>query len=254
MEIAKAMKPHAPIMIEVCVDSVESAIASQVGGADRVELCDNLIEGGTTPSDGAIAVARERLTIKLHVIIRPRGGDFCYSDLEYEIMRRDILRCKELGADGVVIGLLTPDGDIDVARSRALVALARPLAVTFHRAFDMAREPYQALEDVIAAGADRLLTSGQEPSVIEGIDMIAELVQRASGRISIMPGCGTERNMHKAIALSGAHEFHVTGFGTVESPMRYRNPRIYMGGALYPPEYSRQVVDPGKIRALRPAD
>jgi copper homeostasis protein len=240
-----------PITIEVCVDSVESAIASQEGGADRVELCDNLMEGGTTPSDGSIAVARERLSIKLHVIIRPRGGDFCYSDLEFEIMRRDIMRCKELGVDGVVIGILTPDGDIDVARSRELVELARPLAVTFHRAYDMARDPYQALEDVIATGADRLLTSGQEPSVIEGLDLIAELVQRAGGRIGVMPGCGTERNMRKAVALSGAREFHVTGFGTVESPMRYRNPRIYMGGALYPPEYARQVTDAAKIRDLR---
>lgn len=239
------------MIIEVCVDSVESAIASQQGGAERVELCDNLIEGGTTPSDGAIALARARLQIKLHVIIRPRGGDFCYSDLEYEIMQHDIRRCKELSVDGVVIGILTPDGDIDIARSRALVELARPMAVTFHRAFDMARDPFQALEDVIVTGADRLLTSGQEPSVIEGIDLIAELVQRAGQRIIVMPGCGTERNMRKAVAQSGATEFHVTGFGTVESPMRYRNPRIYMGGALYPPEYQRQVTDPEKIQALR---
>jgi copper homeostasis protein len=239
------------MIIEVCVDSVESAIAAQDGGADRVELCDNLIEGGTTPSDGAIAIARERLSIKLHVIIRPRGGDFCYSELEFEIMKRDILRCKELHADGVVIGILTPDGDIDIPRSRELVELARPLQVTYHRAFDMARNAHQALEDVIATGADRLLTSGQEPSVIEGLDLISELVQWAGDRIVIMPGCGTERNMKKAVALSGAHEFHVTGFGTVESPMRYRNPRIYMGGALYPPEYARQVTDAAKIRELR---
>jgi copper homeostasis protein len=239
-----------PITIEVCVDSVESAIASQAGGADRVELCDNLMEGGTTPSDGSVQLAREHLQIKLHVIIRPRGGDFCYSDLEYAIMQRDILRCKELGVDGVVIGILTPDGDIDIERSRVLVELARPMAVTFHRAFDMARDPWRALEDVIATGADRLLTSGQEPSVVEGLDMITALVQRAGSRISIMPGCGTERNMQKA-QTTGAYEFHVTGFGTQESPMRYRNPRIYMGGALYPSEYSRQVVDPAKIRALR---
>jgi copper homeostasis protein len=239
------------MIIEVCVDSVESAIAAQNGGADRVELCDNLIEGGTTPSDGAIAIARERLSIKLHVIIRPRGGDFCYSDLEFEIMKRDILRCKELHADGVVIGILTPDGDIDIPRSRELVELARPLQVTYHRAFDMARNAHQALEDVIATGADRLLTSGQEPSVIEGLDLISELVQLAGDRIVIMPGCGTERNMKKAVALSGASEFHVTGFGTIESPMRYRNPRIYMGGALYPPEYARQVTDAAKIRELR---
>jgi copper homeostasis protein len=239
------------MIIEVCVDSVESAIASEEGGADRVELCDSLIEGGTTPSFGAIAVAREKLSIKLQVIIRPRGGDFCYSDIEYEVMRRDIERCKEIGADGVVIGILTPDGDIDVPRSRALVELARPLSVTFHRAFDMTRDAFQALEDVIATGADRLLTSGQEPSVIEGLDLIAELSRRAGDRIIIMPGCGTERNMKKAVSLSGASEFHVTGFSETASPMRYRNPRVFMGGALFPPEYSRQVTDAAKVRALR---
>ncbi|HEU5089384.1 MAG TPA: copper homeostasis protein CutC [Roseiflexaceae bacterium] len=239
------------ILIEVCVDSVDSAIASQQGGADRVELCDNLMEGGTTPSEGAIAVARQHLTLGLHVIIRPRGGDFCYSELEMEIMRRDIVRCKELGVDGVVIGILTPEGNVDVERSRELVELARPMRVTFHRAFDMTRDAFQALEDVIATGADRLLTSGQEPSVIEGLDLIAELVQRAGDRIIIMPGCGAERNFRKAVAQSGAREFHVTGFGAVESPMRYRNTRVYMGGALYPPEYERQVTQAAKIAALR---
>jgi copper homeostasis protein len=240
-----------PLVIEVCVDSVESAMAAERGGADRVELCDNLLEGGTTPSAGAIMVARERLGLKLQVIIRPRGGDFCYSDVEFAIMQRDIALCKQLGADGVVIGLLTEDGDIDVERTRGLIELARPLSVTFHRAFDMARDPYQALEQLIALGVDRILTSGQEPSVLEGLDMITDLVQRAGDRVIIMPGGGTERNIQKVVARSGVREVHVTGTTSVESPMRFRNQRVFMGGELRPPEYSRLTTDPERIRQLR---
>jgi copper homeostasis protein len=239
------------LTIEVCVDSVESAMAAERGGADRVELCDNLLEGGTTPSAGAIAVARERLGIKLHVIIRPRGGDFCYSDVEFAVMQHDVALAKQFGADGVVIGLLTADGAIDAERTRALIELARPLSVTFHRAFDMARDPYQALEDLIGLGVDRILTSGQEPSVIEGLDLIAELVQLAGERVIIMPGGGTERNIGKVVARSGVREVHVTGTTSVESAMQFRNPRVFMGGELRPPEYSRLTTDPERIRQLR---
>jgi copper homeostasis protein len=239
------------LVIEVCVDSVESAMAAERGGADRVELCDNLLEGGTTPSAGAIAVARERLGIKLHVIIRPRGGDFCYSDVEFAVMRHDVALAKQLGADGVVIGLLTRDGEIDTERTRELTELARPLSVTFHRAFDMSRDPYRALEDLIGLGVDRILTSGQEPSVIEGLDLIAELVRLADGRVIIMPGGGTERNINKVVAQSGVRELHVIGTTSVESPMRFRNQRVFMGGELRPPEYTRITTDPEKISALR---
>jgi copper homeostasis protein len=238
-------------IIEVCVDSVESAIAAEQGGADRVELCDNLFEGGTTPSAGAIEAARRHLKIKLHVIIRPRGGDFCYSDIEFDIMKRDIAVAKELAADGVVIGVLQPDGEIDLERTRELVTLARPLSVTFHRAFDMARDPYRALEDLISLGVDRILTSGQEPSVIEGLDLIAALVRQAAGRILIMPGGGAERNLPKIFDVARVTEVHVTGFSCVESRMRYRNSCVFMGGELRPPEYQRRVTDPEKIRALR---
>jgi copper homeostasis protein len=239
------------LVIEVCVDSVESAMAAERGGADRVELCDNLLEGGTTPSAGAIAIARERLGIKLHVIIRPRGGDFCYSEVEFAVMRHDIALAKQIGADGVVIGLLTPDGAIDTERTRALIELARPLSVTFHRAFDMARDPYRALEDLIGLGVDRILTSGQEPSVIEGLDLIAELVQIAGDRVIIMPGGGTERNVKKVVARSGVREVHVTGTTSVESAMQFRNQRVFMGGELRPLEYARLTTDPEKISALR---
>lgn len=242
------------LIIEVCVDSVESAIAAERGGAGRVELCDNLLEGGTTPSAGAIEVARQNLNIPLHVIIRPRGGDFCYSDTEFEIMKRDIGFAKQLGADGVVIGILNPDGEVDTKRTRTLIELARPLSVTFHRAFDMTRDPFQALEDVIAAGCNRILTSGQEASVLEGLDLIVELVRRAGNRIIIMP-CGglNERNVKKVIAESGASEIHVTGFVKVESEMRYRNEHVFMGGALRPPEYLRSLTDAEKINRVKRA-
>jgi copper homeostasis protein len=238
-------------LIEVCVDSVESAVAAEAGGAARVELCDNLMEGGTTPSAGAIAAAREKLGIKLHVIIRPRGGDFCYSDVEFEVMKRDVEFAKQLGVDGVVIGILLPDGSIDADRTRELVSLARPMNVTFHRAFDMTRDAFAALETLIELSVDRILTSGQEPSVIEGLDLITELVKRACDRMTIM-ACGgvNERNIGRVTAESKVREIHVTGFVMRESEMRYRNERVFMGGTLRPPEYSNSITDPERIAAL----
>lgn len=242
------------LVFEVCVDSVESAVAAERGGADRVELCDNLLEGGTTPSGGAVEAARALLSLKLHAMIRPRGGDFCYSPVELDVMRRDVELAKRLGADGVVFGLLTEDAAVDLERTRALVELARPLSVTFHRAFDMTREPFRALEDLVALGVDRVLTSGQEASVVEGLDLVAELVRRAGDRIVVMPGGGLrERNIAKVVAATGARELHVTGFATVESPIRYRNERVFMGGTLRPPEYQRSVTDAAKIERLRRA-
>ena len=238
-------------LIEVCVDSVESALRAQEGGANRVELCDNLLEGGTTPSAGAIAVARDRLTIGLHVIIRPRGGDFCYSDAEMESMRRDVDVARQLGADGVVIGLLEPDGGIDVPRTRELLERARPLSVTFHRAFDVARDPERALDQLVGMGVDRLLTTGQEPTILEGLELVAALARRAGGRLIVMPGGVNERNVARVVQATGATEVHVTGTRAVESAMRHRNERIFMGGILRPAEYSREVTDPDSIRRLR---
>lgn len=238
-------------LIEVCVDSVESALRAQEGGANRVELCDNLLEGGTTPSAGAIAVARERLTIGLHVIIRPRGGDFCYSDAEMESMRRDVDVARQIGADGVVIGLLEPDGDIDVPRTRELLERARPLSVTFHRAFDVARDPERALDQLVGMGVDRLLTTGQEPTILEGLELVAALARRAGGRLIVMPGGVNERNVARVVQATGATEVHVTGTRAIESAMRHRNERVFMGGILRPAEYSREVTDPESIRRLR---
>lgn len=239
------------ITVEICVDSVESALAAQAGGAQRVELCDNLAEGGTTPSAGMIALTRQHLLIDLNVIIRPRGGDFCYSDLEFAVMKHDVLLAKELGANGIVIGLLNPDGTIDKARTADLIALARPLSVTFHRAFDMTADPQQALEDLIELTVDRVLTSGQESSALEGLDCITVLVQQAAARISVMPGGGVhERNLAKIVQHSGAKEVHLSARTPVASVMTYQNTRVYMGGAYRPPEFTRQATDSTRVAAV----
>jgi copper homeostasis protein len=240
------------IVMEVCIDSVEAAVAAQQGGAQRVELCANLLEGGTTPSAGSILLARQKIDIDLNVIIRPRGGDFCYSGAEFEVMKVDVETAKRLGANGVVIGILKEDGSVDRERTAELVGLARPMSVTFHRAFDMARDPYQALETLVELGVDRILTSGQQVSVLEGLDVIAELVRRAGKRIIIMPGGGiTERNIRKILEVSGAQEVHFVASKSVESRMRYRNPDCFMGGELRPPEFSLSVTDPERVRAFR---
>jgi len=241
-------------LLEVCVDSVESALAAEIGGADRVELCDNLVEGGTTPSAGAIEVARERLSIKLHVIIRPRGGDFLYSDTEFKVMTSDVVAAKGLGADGVVIGILNADGTVDRERTRELVEIARPMSVTFHRAFDMTRDPFEALETLVEIGVDRILTSGQEATAEKGSELIRRLVERAGERIVIM-ACGEirEGNVSEVIRGTGVKEIHATGFVTRESDMQFRNERVYMGGADLDAEYSIKLTSAEKIAALRGA-
>jgi copper homeostasis protein len=240
------------VELEVCLDGVESAIAAQEGGASRVELCDNLLEGGTTPSRGAMELARERVAIGVHVMIRPRGGDFLYSPVEMEVMRRDIAAARQVGVRGVVLGLLRPDGAVDAARTRELVESARPLSVTFHRAFDMARDPLEALDSLLEIGVDRVLTSGQAPSVPQGMDLIAELVRRSGDRLIIMPGGGvTPENAREVVERTGVREIHVGGpvAEVVESGMRFRNSRVYMGDPGEP-EYSTRRVSARKVRAL----
>jgi len=239
------------VRIEICVDSAAGAFAAERGGADRVELCDNLLEGGTTPSAGTIKVARRGLKIGLQVIIRPRGGDFLYSGEEVEVMREDIRMAKDLGADGVVIGCLTAAGDIDKARTSELIALARPLNVTFHRAFDMCREPSQGLEDLVALGVDRILTSGQEATCLEGLDLLAALQKQAAGRIIIMPGGGiTPRNVQRIVTGAGVSEIHLSARTSVESEMTWRNSRVFMGGALRPPEFNWKSTDENVVRSV----
>lgn len=242
------------LTIEICVNSAVSAIEAQKGGAHRVELCENLWEGGTTPSAGTIALARKHLTIQLFVIIRPRGGDFLYSDVEFEIMKHDLLTARQLGADGIVTGILTADGKIDKVRMQELKALAAPLPITFHRAFDMAADPFQALEDCIELGLDRILTSGQEKSAIEGMELIAGLVQKANGRIRIMPGSGiNEKNVKKIIAATGVNEVHFSAMKTVDSEMAFRQSNVFMGGVMRPPEFMVTITDSAKVQRVKAA-
>ena len=237
--------------IEICLESIESVIAAEKGGADRVEFCADLFEGGTTPSLGAFKVARANSTIKMSVMIRPRGGDFCYSDLEFAAMKEDIRLFREAGADCVVFGILSPDGEIDVQRNRELIGLARPMQVTFHRAFDMTPDAEKSLETLIGLGVDRLLTSGLEATVIEGVEVLADLVRQAGDRIIVMPGCGiTERNFALLDSKVGAKEYHVFLPGTTESKMTYRPEHIYMGGTLRQAEFAISHTDLGRVHTV----
>ena len=240
-------------VFEICIDSVAGVKAAVEAGAARVELCAALIEGGLTPSAGmigrAVAVADGRL--KVHVIIRPRGGDFLYNEDEFAAMRGDIDAAKAAGAAGVVIGLLDSEARIDEARTAALIAAARPLSVTFHRAFDVSRDPSASLDALIRLGADRLLTSGQEPGVVEGAPLIRRLISHAEGRIVVMPGGDiTPRNAARIAADTGAEEFHFAAFASEPSGMAWRNEAVFMGGALRPPEYDRAATTAGAIRAV----
>jgi copper homeostasis protein len=228
------------ISLEICLDSVESCMAAERGGAHRVELCANLDEDGTTPSPGIIAAARKSIGIALHVMIRPRGGDFCYSDAEFEAMKRDIDIARQLGADGVVLGVLTHERQVDVERTGMLVMLARPMAVTFHRAFDAAADPVQALEAIIEAGASRLLTSGQATSAAEGAGLIRRLAQQAGDRIKIMAGVGiTAENAREIRDRTGVREIHV-GSGVT-------NRVTGSGKAEHSPAATYRLVDSAKV-------
>lgn len=233
------------IKVEVCAESVRSAVTAQECGAWRVELCDNLAEGGTTPSYGTITEARKLLNIKLYPIVRPRGGDFLYTDLEYGIMRRDVAFCGEQRCDGVVIGILTADGRVDAPRTRALVELAHGygMGVTFHRAFDVCRDRCEALETIIETGCERILTSGGEATASEGVEELRRLVGQAAGRISIMPGSGiTPENAARIVERTGCGEIHGT--------MRSRYPSRMDFPAPAWADHDVWHADPEKVRAV----
>ncbi|MGZ3777197.1 MAG: copper homeostasis protein CutC [Mucilaginibacter sp.] len=226
------MSKPTTIRLEVCANSVASAIAAQDGGAIRVELCENLHEGGTTPSHVQIELARKLLNIKLYVLIRPRGGDFLYSDTEFEIMKADVAYCAATGCDGVVIGVLNADGTVDKPRSGELVKMATEngLGVTFHRAIDMCADMLQAMEDIIEIGCERILTSGGKSTAVEGVNTIAHLIEQAKGRIIIMPGAGVNENtVADIVHYTGATEIHSSARSDVKSKMKYRNDHILMG-------------------------
>jgi copper homeostasis protein len=239
------------MIFEVCIDSVEGALAALQAGAQRVELCDNLVEGGTTPSLGMVELACKSATLDVNVMIRPRGGDFVYSDLEFNVMKFDIEAVKKSGAKGVVFGLLTSDGRIDRQRTGQLIALARPMSVTFHRAFDLCLDPVQALEDLIDLGVDRLLTSGQKADALEGAACIKSLVDQSKRRIIILAGGGiNEQTLPLISAQTGVSEVHFAARKLVDSPMRHKNLSVFMGKAYQPDEYHIKVTDAERIRAV----
>ncbi|WP_291913344.1 copper homeostasis protein CutC [Chitinophaga sp. CB10] len=240
------------LTLEICAGSVTSCIAAEKGGASRIELCDNLLEGGTTPSYGTIALAREKVKIDLYPIIRPRGGDFLYSDIEFETMKRDVALCKQLGCNGVVIGILTAEGKVDKARCKELVDLAWPMGVTFHRAFDMTDNPFEALEDIIAIGCERILTSGCRNTAMEGAELLKELVIRADDRIAIMAGSGVRStNIATLVKTTGVTEFHTSAKAYNDSKMVYRNPNVSMGGIPGVPEYGISESQENEVRLIR---
>lgn len=237
--------------LEICTNSVASCIEAQNGGAYRVELCAAIPEGGTTPSYGEISVAREMIDIKLNVIIRPRSGDFLYSEIEHKTMLKDIEIAKSLGADGVVFGCLTADGDVDIERNKELLDAAGDMDTTFHRAFDKCRNPFEALEDIIKLGFNRILTSGQQPKADKGIPLLKELVEKADNRIIIMPGSGiTEDNISHIASETGASEFHLSARTPVKSKMKYKDDNVSMGGTnITIDEYVQNITNAARVKA-----
>ena len=234
---------------EVCANSVESCLAAQAGGANRVELCAGIPEGGTTPSYGEISTAREMLTTtRLHVIIRPRGGDFLYSPIEVKTMLKDIEMARQLGADGVVFGCLTANGEIDLPAMQELMKASQGLSVTFHRAFDVCCNPEKALEQIIELGCNRILTSGQQPTAEIGIPLLKELQQQASGRIILLTGCGVnEKNIARIASETGIQEFHFSARESIKSDMKYKNESVSMGGTVHIDEYERNVTTAQRV-------
>jgi copper homeostasis protein len=239
------------MLLEACVNSAISALEAQRGGADRVELCENMAEGGCTPSAGTIRFAREHLSIGLFVMIRPRGADFFYTADEFSIMKHDIRMAREQGADGVVFGVLNPDGTLDGRRMGELADLARPMGITCHRAFDMTRDPFEALETLIGLGIDRVLTSGQCDHALEGAPLIRQLIGQAGGRIIVMPGHGVkEHNLEQMVHATGASEFHLYLTREAPSLMTFSRQEVKMG-TKENAEFSYPVVDWARIRKAK---
>jgi copper homeostasis protein len=237
-------------LIELCVEGIDGFLAAQEAGADRVELCASLVEGGLTPSLATVRAAVKAARIPVHVIIRPRGGDFLYSEAEFETMVGDIIALRDEGVSGVVIGCLTSDGRIDEARTKALVEAARPMSVTCHRAFDMTADASEALEALVRCGVDRVLTSGQRDTAVEGLAILKSTVERAAGRIVVM-GCGALDAANIAGVRDGAEltELHFAALKTVSSAMTFRNAHVGMGGTEKDREYELTLTDVDAVRA-----
>ncbi|MEG1186512.1 MAG: copper homeostasis protein CutC [Bacteroidales bacterium] len=234
--------------IEICANSTASCIEAEKGGAYRVELCAAIPEGGTTPSYGEIITALENTNLKVNVIIRPRGADFLYSRIEIDAMKKDIQMCKSLGVNGVVFGCLTPEGDLHMEYMQELMTAAQGLSVTCHRAFDMARDPFDCMEKLIELGVDRILTSGQQTSAEKGIPLLKKLIEKANNRIIIMPGCGVnEENIQKIAQETGATELHMSLRSRIEGGMKFRNPDVLMGASDMS-EFSFDQTDANRVK------
>jgi copper homeostasis protein len=238
-------------ILEVCADSVESAIAAQQGGANRLELCSNLIIGGTTPGVCLFQEIRKHIKIPVHVLIRPRFGDFCYTDYEYNIIKNEVKMYQELGAEGIVIGILRPDGTLNVEQMKELIELAEGMSVTLHRAFDVCADPYETMEQAITLGIDTILTSGQCSSCVDGTELLAGLVEKSQNRITIQVGSGVSaqmiRRMYEAIHTKA---FHMSGKITINSSMEYRKEGVSMGLPAMS-EYEIWQTDIKKIQAAK---
>ena len=217
-------------LLEVCVDSVESAMAAVHGGADRLELCGNLIIGGTTPSLYLYKEIKKHTDIPVHILLRPRFGDFCYSKAEISVMKQEICAFKKAGAEGVVIGVLKSDGTLDLERMRELIACAEGMHITLHRAFDMCKDPFDTLDQAVELGIQTILTSGQQDSAMKGAQLLNKLVQRAAGRIQLQAGAGVKAEVIVPLfEQTGIRAYHMSGKVTLESAMQYRNPQVFMG-------------------------
>lgn len=237
--------------LEVVVYNIESALKAQEGGADRIELCSSPHEGGTTPSFGVIECVRQNISLDLYIMIRPRGGDFLYSTYEFHCMKRDISQCQRLSVDGIVFGILTAEGTIDKKKCKELIDKARPLKATCHRAFDMARDPKEALEDCIEAGFDRILTSGGMKTAVEGIERIRAVQEWANGRIEIMAGSGVnEDNVVQIVDACKVKEIHFSATTYRDSDMKFQNASIATMGTAGN-EYKLRSVDPSVIKKIR---
>lgn len=235
--------------IEIAVTDYTTAKTAAAGGADRIELCTALSEGGITPSYGLISQCRHDITIPLFPIIRPRAGDFLYSEEEFQIIRQDVLACKKMGCDGIVAGFLEQDGAIDRTRTGRIRELAYPMEMTFHRAFDRASDPMRALEELIGLGCERILTSGQQRTAPEGIQLLGQLVEAAGSRIIIMPGSGVRPGNIKQLAVqTGAVEFHASLRRTISSRMDYQQPAF-----IETDDYILPAIEEEDVRALRKA-
>ena len=236
-----------PFIIEIATADFATTKSAVEGGADRIELCAALTDGGTTPSQGMIKRCRNAFEVALFPIIRPRAGDFLYDEEEFDIMLKDVLLCKQTGCDGVVIGMLKKNGEIDLSRTARLVEAAYPLEVSFHRAFDRCRDPFVALEELISIGCQRILTSGQQPAAPNGVELIGQLVTAADDRIVIMPGSGVRKENIRILAeKTGAREFHSSLRGKKESGMEFKHPAF----ASSEESYTNPYIDPEEVRAL----